>query len=54
MRFLAFDIVADGIVIYDDGLYRKIRETFEEVVKTRGISRLRHGWKTSKPSATND
>ena len=48
-RFLAFDIVADGIVIYDDDLYRKLRETYDEVVEKHGISRLRHGWKTSNP-----
>jgi len=49
-RFLAFDIVADGIIIYDDGLYRKIRETFEDVTREEGIQRLRHGWKISKPT----
>jgi len=48
IRFLALDIVADGIIIYDDGLYRKIRETFEDVTREQGIQRLRHGWKISK------
>jgi len=48
MRFLAFDIVADGIMIYDDGLYDKIRQTFDEVIKARGIIRLERGWKISK------
>jgi len=48
IRFLAFDIVADGIIIYDDGLYKEIRQTFDEMIKIRRISRLRHGWKTSE------
>jgi len=47
IRFLAFDIVADGIIIYDDGLYRKIREAFDDVIRTYGICRQRHGWKIS-------
>lgn len=49
MRFLAFDIVAEGTVIYDDGFYQKIRETFDEVVKTHGIRKLKHGWMVSNP-----
>jgi len=47
IRFLAFDIVADGIIIYDDGLFRRIQEAFNDVIKTYGISRQRHGWKIS-------
>lgn len=49
MKFLAFDIVAEGIPIYDDGLYRKIREAFEDVVQKHGITRLSRGWRISKP-----
>jgi predicted nucleotidyltransferase len=49
LRFLAFDIVADGIVIYDDGLYGKIQETYREVIKRHGVTRLRNGWRISKP-----
>jgi len=49
LRFLAFDIVADGIVIYDDGLCRKIQETYREVIKRHGVVRLRNGWRVSKP-----
>jgi predicted nucleotidyltransferase len=49
LRFLAFDIVADGIIIYDDGLYGKIQETYQEVIKRHGVTRLRNGWKISKP-----
>ena len=49
MRFLAFDIVAEGIPIYDDGLYRKIRETFDDVVQKHGIVKLPRGWQISKP-----
>jgi hypothetical protein len=49
LRFLAFDIVADGIVIYDDGLYGKIRETYREAIKAHGVTRLRNGWRISSP-----
>lgn len=49
LRFLAFDIVADGIVVYDDGLYEKLQETYHEAIKSHGITRLRHGWRISKP-----
>jgi len=49
MKFLAFDIVAEGIPIYDDGLYRKIRETFDDVVQKHGITKLPNGWRISKP-----
>jgi len=47
IRFLAFDIVADGIVIYDDGSYGKIREAYDDAIRTYGICRQRHGWKIS-------
>jgi len=50
LRFLAFDIVADGVVAYDDGLYGKIRETYEEMIRKHGITRLRHGWSASRRS----
>jgi len=49
LRFLAFDIVADGIVIHDDGLYGKIRETFDDTIRRYGISRQRHGWRIGSP-----
>ena len=49
LRFLAFDIVADGIVVYDDGLYEEVWETYSEAIKSHGITRLRQGWKISKP-----
>jgi hypothetical protein len=47
LRFLAFDIVADGVVIYDNGVFGKIRSTYEHVIKAHGIVRLEHGWKFS-------
>jgi len=50
LRTLAFDIVADGVVIYDDGLYRRIWETYHEVIKRHGVTRLRNGWRISKPA----
>jgi hypothetical protein len=49
LRFLAFDIVADGIIIYDDALYGKIQETYHEVIKRHGVTRLKNGWRISKP-----
>lgn len=49
MRFLAFDIVAEGIPICDDGLYRKIRGAFDDLVQKHGITKLPHGWRISKP-----
>lgn len=52
LRFLAFDIVADGVVIYDNGAYKKIRETYNELVKEHGIIRLEHGWKIPRSSAS--
>jgi len=45
IRFLAFDIIADGLIVYDDGLYREIREAFNDAIRTYGICRYRHGWK---------
>jgi len=51
IRFLAFDIVADGIIVCDDGLYGEIREAFNDVIRIHGICRQRYGWKiSSKPS----
>jgi len=49
LRFLAFDIVADGVIVYDDGLYEKIQETYHETINSHGITRLRQGWRISKP-----
>jgi predicted nucleotidyltransferase len=49
LRFLAFDIVADGIVIYDDGLYGKIQQTYHEAIERHGVTRLTNGWRISKP-----
>lgn len=47
-RGLALDIVADGEVVFDNGLYQKILDTYEEVTKAYGIVRLKQGWKISK------
>ncbi len=33
LRFLVFDMVADGIAIYDDGIYKKIREPSTKLPK---------------------
>jgi len=45
LRFLTYDIVADGVVLFDDGFYRKIRETFETCVAKFRLRRETYGWR---------
>ncbi len=45
LRFFAYDIISDGIVVYDDGYFEKARKLYEECVEAYGVVREAKGWK---------
>ncbi|MEM3692619.1 MAG: nucleotidyltransferase domain-containing protein [Candidatus Bathyarchaeia archaeon] len=45
LRFIAYDIVSDGIPIYDDGFFLQAREVYEECLRKYGIVKEAKGWR---------
>ena len=50
LRFLAFDIVHDGLLLYDDGFYAKIRDVYEQCIKKYTIIKEDVDWRWKLPS----
>ncbi|MBI4517308.1 MAG: nucleotidyltransferase domain-containing protein [Deltaproteobacteria bacterium] len=44
-NFLLLDIMADGVVVFDDGFYQQAREEYAVVVQRRGLVREEKGWR---------
>ncbi|RKY65194.1 MAG: hypothetical protein DRP99_00635 [Candidatus Latescibacterota bacterium] len=44
-RFFVYDIVSEGIPIYDDGFFEKAREVYSECLEKFGIVREPQGWR---------
>ncbi|MEM2935722.1 MAG: nucleotidyltransferase domain-containing protein [Candidatus Bathyarchaeia archaeon] len=45
LRFLAYDIVAEGKPIYDNGFFSEIKRVYSDCLKKYGISREEKGWR---------
>jgi len=47
LRFLAYDIVADGVPIHDDGFFSEIKRAYSDCLKKHGIVREKKGWRVT-------
>lgn len=45
LRFLAYDIVLDGIPIYDDDFFSKIKRLYHDCLREHGIVKEEKGWR---------
>jgi len=45
LRFLAYDIVADGVPLYDDGFFSEIKRVYSDCLREHGIVREEKGWR---------
>jgi predicted nucleotidyltransferase len=50
-RFLAYDIISEGIPIYDDGFFYEARRVYEECLRTYGIVKEAKGWRIASHSS---
>jgi len=50
LRFLAYDIAADGVPIYGKGFHSEIRRLYDECLKKHNIQRDEKGWRLSSPN----
>ena len=50
LRFLAYDIVSDGIPIYDDGFFSEVKRVYNDCLREHGIVREAKGWRVSHRS----
>lgn len=48
-RFLAYDIMAEGVTLFDDGFYSKARREYEICLEKYGITREYDGWRIRRP-----
>jgi len=45
LRFLAYDIISEGLLLYDDGYFEKVRDLYEQCVWKYGIIKENKGWR---------
>lgn len=45
LRFLAYDIVADGVLIHDDGFFSEVERVYSNCLREHGIMREKKGWR---------
>lgn len=45
LRFLAYDVVADSVLIYDDGFSSEIERVYSDCLREHGIIREKKGWR---------
>lgn len=45
----ALDAMEEGIVLYDDGLWKKVQEAFQVAKREYGLKKIRDGWMALKP-----
>jgi len=49
LRFLAYDVVADGVLIYDDGFFSETKGVYSDCIRRHGIIREEKGWRVTSP-----
>jgi len=47
LRFFAYDIVADGAPIYDNGFFPEIKRVYSDCLRKHGIIREKKGWRVT-------
>ncbi len=47
LRFLAYDIVADGVPLYDNGFFYEIKRVYSDCLRKHGILREKKGWRVT-------
>ena len=52
-NFLALDIMADGVPVFDDGFYQRAREEFAAAVERFGLVREEKGWRFRVPAGSD-
>ena len=50
LRFLAYDIISEGLLLYDDGYFAKILDLYEQCVRKYGIIKENKGWRWKRSS----
>ncbi len=48
-RCFIYDIISDGIVVYDNGFFEKIRSVYKECLREFQMIREANGWRWKKP-----
>ena len=48
-RCFVYDIITDGIVVYDDGFFEKIKSVYEGCICEFQMVREANGWRWKKP-----
>lgn len=51
-RCFVYDIISDGIVVYDDGFFEKIKSVYEECIREFQMIREANGWRWKKINET--
>jgi len=51
LRFLAYDIIAYGMPVLDDGFYARMKRVFEACVEKYGVMKEAKGWRVLKALA---
>lgn len=49
LRFLAYDIVSDGIPLYNDGFFSKVKHFYSDCLRKHGIVKEAKGWRVASP-----
>jgi len=44
-RCFVYDIISDGIVVYDDGFFEKVKSVYEECIRKFRMIREANGWR---------
>ena len=52
LRFLAYDIVSDGVPIYDDGFFSKVKRLYNDCIRKHGIVKEEKGWRIDHSAST--
>ena len=47
---LCWEILEDGVAIFDDGTFRKARVRFQKIKERQGLRRTNYGWSMGKPA----
>jgi len=54
LRFLAYDIVSDGIPIYDDNFFSEATRVYNDCLREHGIVREARGWRIASSRNLNE
>lgn len=47
---LCWEMLEDGVAIFDDGTFRKARKRFRKTKERQGLRRTSYGWSMGKPT----